>query len=57
MMPTWATKSNLAALNTARYSVPIDRTVGIADGIEMRVRDFFRVDGVIVLDGLLMVGG
>ncbi len=34
-MPTWAVKSNLAALNTARYLIPLERVVGVAEGVEM----------------------
>lgn len=56
-MPTWAVKSNLAALNTARYLIPLERVVGVAEGVEMRVRDYFRVDGVLVLEGILTVEG
>jgi hypothetical protein len=56
-MPQWALKSNVAALNTARYQIPEGRTCGVADGVEMRVRTYFRIDGVLVLDGMLTVAG
>lgn len=56
-MPTWPAKSNVAALNTARYAIPLGRVVGVAEGVEMRVRNYFRIDGVLVLDGLLNVAG
>ena len=54
-MPSWALKSNLAALNTARYLIPFGRSVAIAKGIEMIVRSGFKIDGVLVLDGGLTV--
>lgn len=55
-MPSWSLKSNLAALNTARYLVPLERVVSIAYGVEMRVRNGFRLDGRLVIDGCLAVG-
>lgn len=54
-MPSWALKSNLAALNTARYLIPYGRSVAIAKGIEMIVRSGFKIDGVIVIDGGLTI--
>jgi hypothetical protein len=56
-MPTWARKANLAALNTARYEVPQGRVVSLAQGVEMLVRSGFRIDGMLVLDGMLTVKG
>lgn len=54
-MPTWALKSNLAALNTARYLIPYARSVAVAKGVEMIVRSGFKIDGVLVLDGGLTI--
>jgi hypothetical protein len=56
-MATWAKKANLAALNTARYLVPADRVVSIAVGVEMIVRNYFRIDGYLAVDGILTVKG
>ena len=50
---TWAKNANLAALNTARYLVPINRVVSIANGVEMIVRSGFKIDGTLSLDGML----
>jgi hypothetical protein len=56
-MATWQAKASVAALNTARYLIPLDRVVGVAEGVEMRVRSYFRINGVLVLDGFLTVEG
>ena len=54
-MPSWALKSNLAALQTARYLIPLGRSVAVAKGVEMIVRSGFKIDGVLVLDGGLTI--
>ena len=46
----------IAAINTARYSVLLETFIVVYEGVEMKVREGFRVDGLCVLLGLLTVG-
>lgn len=42
-------------LNAARYSVPLDGRLTVADGVELMIRPWFQVDGLLILSGLLSV--
>lgn len=54
MMAT-AARFSVAAVNTARYSVPKGSRCTVQSGIAMVVAAGFRVEGLLILNGLLRV--
>lgn len=52
---TTAARFSVAAVNTVRYSVPKGSRCTVQTGIAMVVAAGFRVDGLLILNGLLRV--
>lgn len=46
----------VAAIDTARYAILLETYITVYEGVEMKVREGFRIDGLCVLLGLLTVG-